>query len=56
MRFGPVNAVGESFTVYKIGGIDVSLPRRDSKTGPGHRGFTVEGDPAMSIADAAQKA
>ena len=54
-RFGPVNAVGESFTVYKIGGIDVSLPRRDSKTGPGHRGFTVEGDPAMSIADAARR-
>ncbi len=55
MRFGPVNAVGESFTVYKAGGIDVSLPRRDSKTGQGHRGFTVEGDPAMSIADAARR-
>jgi tRNA nucleotidyltransferase (CCA-adding enzyme) len=55
MRFGPVNAVGESFTVYKVGGIDVSLPRRDSKTGQGHRGFTVEGDPTMSIADAARR-
>jgi tRNA nucleotidyltransferase (CCA-adding enzyme) len=54
-RFGPVNAVGESFTVYKVGGIDVSLPRRDSKTGQGHRGFTVEGDPTMSIADAARR-
>ena len=55
MRLGPVNAVGESFTVYKVGGIDVSLPRRDSKTGQGHRGFTVEGDPTMSIADAARR-
>jgi tRNA nucleotidyltransferase (CCA-adding enzyme) len=55
LRFGPVNAVGESFTVYKVGGIDVSLPRRDSKTGSGHRGFTVEGDPTMSIADAARR-
>jgi tRNA nucleotidyltransferase (CCA-adding enzyme) len=54
-RFGPVNAVGESFTVYKVGGIDVSLPRRDSKTGEGHRGFTVEGDPAMSVEDAARR-
>jgi tRNA nucleotidyltransferase (CCA-adding enzyme) len=55
MRLGPVNAVGESFTVYKVGGIDVSLPRRDSKTGQGHRGFTVEGDPTMSTADAARR-
>jgi tRNA nucleotidyltransferase (CCA-adding enzyme) len=55
VRFGPVNAVGESFTVYKVGGIDVSLPRRDSKTGSGHRGFTVEGDPTMSIEDAARR-
>ncbi|RPH46983.1 MAG: tRNA nucleotidyltransferase, partial [Planctomycetota bacterium] len=34
-RFGRVNAVGEAFTVYKIGDIDVSIPRRDSKTGTG---------------------
>ena len=54
-RFGSVNAVGESFTVYKVGGIDVSLPRRDSKTGEGHRGFTVAGDPTMSVADAARR-
>jgi tRNA nucleotidyltransferase (CCA-adding enzyme) len=54
-RFGPVNAVGESFTVYKVGGVDVSLPRRDSKTGAGHRGFTIEGDPAMTVAEAARR-
>ena len=53
--FGTVSAVGESFTVYKVGGIDVSLPRRDSKTGHGHRGFTVEGDPFMTIAEAARR-
>jgi tRNA nucleotidyltransferase (CCA-adding enzyme) len=54
-RFGSVNAVGESFTVYKVGGVDVALPRRDSKTGSGHRGFTVEGDPSMSFDDAARR-
>ena len=54
-RFGAVNTVGESFTVFKVGGIDVSLPRRDSKTGRGHRGFVVEGDPAMTIEDAARR-
>ncbi len=53
--FGRVDAVGESFQVYKVAGIDVSLPRRDSKAGRGHRGFTVSGDPDMSIADAARR-
>jgi tRNA nucleotidyltransferase (CCA-adding enzyme) len=54
-RFGRVNAVGESFTVYKVAGIDVALPRRDSKTGRGHRGFSVVGDPHMSVEEAARR-
>lgn len=54
-RFGPVNAVGEAFTVYKLGDIDVSLPRRDSKTGRGHRGFSVEGDPSMTVEEASRR-
>jgi tRNA nucleotidyltransferase (CCA-adding enzyme) len=53
--FGRVEAVGESFRVYKVGDIDVSLPRRDSKAGRGHRGFIVAGDPDMSIEDAARR-
>jgi tRNA nucleotidyltransferase (CCA-adding enzyme) len=53
--FGRVEAVGESFQVYKIGDIDVSLPRRDSKAGRGHRGFIVSGDPDMSIGEAARR-
>src|SRR4029079_7777318 len=53
--FGPVNTVGESFTVYKIGDIDVSLPRRESKTGRGHKGFAVTGDPSMSVSEAARR-
>src|SRR3972149_1557010 len=31
--FGRVNTVGESFTVYKVAGLDVSLPRRESRVG-----------------------
>jgi tRNA nucleotidyltransferase (CCA-adding enzyme) len=54
-RFGRVEAVGESFAVFKIGEIDVSLPRRESKTGRGHKGFTVEGDPTLSVEDAARR-
>jgi len=53
--FGRVDTVGESFTVYKVAGLDVSLPRRESKTGRGHKGFTVEGDPHLSIEDAARR-
>ncbi len=55
-RFGDVNAVGESFAVYKIGNdLDVSLPRRERKSGAGHRGFVVEGDPSMSFEEACSR-
>jgi tRNA nucleotidyltransferase (CCA-adding enzyme) len=52
---GRVETVGESFQVYKSGEIDVSLPRRESKTGRGHRGFDVTGDPTMSVEEAARR-
>ncbi len=53
--YGEVIAVGRSFGVLRVKGIeaDFSLPRRDSKTGPGHRGFLVEFNPSMSFAEAA---
>ena len=50
-----VDTVGESFTVYKVGPLDVSLPRRESKTGRGHRGFTVMGDPNLPVDEAARR-
>jgi tRNA nucleotidyltransferase (CCA-adding enzyme) len=54
--FGHVNAVGEAFTVYKLGhDLDVSLPRRERKAGRGHRGFVVEGDPFMTIEEATRR-
>lgn len=58
---GRVNTVGESFTVYKVVlgdprvEVDVSIPRRESKSGRGHRGFTVQGDPNMSFEEAARR-
>ncbi|MFN9452404.1 MAG: CCA tRNA nucleotidyltransferase [Rubrivivax sp.] len=52
-----VDAVGRAFGVLKVtlGGhtVDVTLPRRDSKSAPGHRGFIVTPDAAMDFADAA---
>jgi tRNA nucleotidyltransferase (CCA-adding enzyme) len=53
--FGRVETVGESFQVFKTGDIDVSLPRRESKSGRGHKGFTVAGDPNMSVENAARR-
>ena len=59
---GRVDAVGQAFRVYKLSGVegaegavDVALPRRDSKVGPGHRGIAVEGDPSLSIEEAARR-
>lgn len=62
-RLGRVGCVGESFRVYKLSWraagerheLDISLPRRDRKTGAGHRGFEVEGDPHASVEDAARR-
>ncbi len=54
--FGPVNVVGEAFTVYKLGHhLDVSLPRCERKTGRGHRAFIIEGDPSMTIEEATRR-
>src|SRR6185295_11695353 len=59
--FGRVEPVGQSFPVYKViaegatGAIDVALPRRESKKGRGHKGFEVQGDPSMSVAEAARR-
>ncbi|HYT67180.1 MAG TPA: hypothetical protein VEL51_12215 [Vicinamibacterales bacterium] len=53
--FGSVNTVGESFTVYKVAGLDVSIPRTESKTGRGHKGFAVLGDPTLSPKEAARR-
>lgn len=48
--------VGEVFAVYKLGhDLDVSIPRRERKSGKGHRGFVVEGDPSMTFAEACSR-
>jgi tRNA nucleotidyltransferase (CCA-adding enzyme) len=53
--FGRVEPVGRSFPVYKVAGIDVALPRRESKVGRGHTAFAVEGDPRMPVHEAARR-
>jgi len=59
--FGSTDVVGRSFGVIKARNrtsgteYDFSLPRRESKTGAGHRGFTVAPDPTLSDAEAAAR-
>src|SRR6185437_2366505 len=60
LQLGRVDIVGKSFGVFKVtlhGGrqIDVSLPRRESKAGEGHRGFSVTAEPFMGIAEASSR-
>jgi tRNA nucleotidyltransferase (CCA-adding enzyme) len=54
-RLGRVEPVGQAFPVYKLGAVDVALPRRESKVGRGHKGFAVVGDPLMTPEDAARR-
>jgi tRNA nucleotidyltransferase (CCA-adding enzyme) len=60
--FGSVDRVGQAFSVYKLSGVpgeegalDISLPRRDSKVGPGHRGIAALCDPDLSIEEASRR-
>ena len=55
--YGRTRTVGRSFGVIRVDGLDAdfSLPRRDNKTGPGHRGFAVEVVPDLDFADAARR-
>lgn len=55
--FGATDVVGRSFGVIKLrlkeGEVDFSIPRRESKTGAGHRGFRVTPEPGLSDEEAA---
>ncbi len=60
VRWGRPDLVGRSFGVVKLTvrpGItyDFSIPRRDSKVGPGHKGFAVQFDPAITPQEAASR-
>jgi tRNA nucleotidyltransferase (CCA-adding enzyme) len=56
-ELGEVIQVGKTFGVFRVKGLDAdfSLPRRDSKVGPGHTGFDVAYDPDMSFAEASRR-
>ena len=55
-----VDEVGRQFGVLKVSkgqlrDLDVSVPRRENRTGAGHRSFSVEMDEAMTVDEAAAR-
>jgi tRNA nucleotidyltransferase (CCA-adding enzyme) len=59
-RWGRVDLVGRSFGVVKLTTparqtYDFSIPRRDSKTAAGHKGFAISFDPTLSPREAAAR-
>lgn len=58
-KLGRVDTVGKSFAVFKLHlrglELDVSIPRRDSKAGPGHKGIVAEGDPHLGVVEATRR-
>lgn len=56
-EFGEIDTSGERYGIFTIRGvgIDIALPRRERRTGPGHKDFEVEIDPYMNPAQAAAR-
>ena len=55
-----IDAVGKSFGVLKVFlgdgfEMDITLPRRESKAGRGHKGFLIDSDPFLSVEEAARR-
>jgi tRNA nucleotidyltransferase (CCA-adding enzyme) len=59
-QWGKVDLVGRSFGVVKLTTAqrrtyDFSIPRRDSKTAAGHKGFEIAFDPNLTLKEAAAR-
>lgn len=57
---GKVDRVGQQFGILKVKvsdtvEFDVSIPRSESKSGAGHKGFVTNSDPSMSVFEAARR-
>jgi tRNA nucleotidyltransferase (CCA-adding enzyme) len=57
--FGKIHFVGQQFAVIHLatgfGDLEISLPRRESKTGPGHKGFSIQADPELNPEEASAR-
>ena len=56
-EFGGIDETGSAYGIYTIRGmgLDIALPRREKRTGPGHKDFAVTVDPGLSPEAAAAR-
>ena len=56
-RFGDIDESGEKYGIFTIrgAGIDIALPRMETRTGPGHKDFVVVTDPDLPPERAAMR-
>lgn len=55
--FGEIDESGKQYGIYTIkgAGIDIALPRKETRTGSGHKDFSVTTDPSLSPGQAAAR-
>jgi len=55
--FGEIDESGAEYGIYTIrdAGLDIALPRKETRTGPGHKDFAVTVDPDLSPEAAAAR-
>lgn len=56
-KFGEIDESGSAYGIFTIkgAGLDIALPRREQRTGPGHKDFVVTVDPFLSPEEAAAR-
>ena len=57
LRIGGIDESGSEYGIFTLkgAGLDIALPRREMRTGPGHRDFDVHVDPSLSPEAAAAR-
>lgn len=56
-EFGEIDESGSAYGIYTIkgAGLDIALPRREMRTGPGHKDFVVTVNPYLSPEESAAR-
>ena len=56
-EFGEIDESGEAYGIFTLKGegLDFALPRKEKRTGPGHKDFSVVVDPELSPEEAAAR-
>ena len=56
-QFGEIDESGSAYGIYTIkgAGLDFALPRKEKRTGPGHKDFVVTVDPFLSPEEATKR-